>query len=102
VVGVTPKYSTGSDDSARRWESDNRLVMAEWSTKPFVGHRHRHETVEHRLVVEYTHEVGVDILHECRSEDTGKFPEDWFAVESVEVREYGARHERAPERRYLR
>jgi len=98
---VTAKYSTGSDDSARRWESDQRHVMHRWSSKPFVGHRHRHEVVKHRLVVEYTHGVGVDIRHEARSEDSGKFSDDWCAVEIIEVREYGARHDRRPEMRWL-
>jgi len=98
---VTAKYSTGSDDSARRWESDQRYVMHRWSSKPFVGHRHRHEVVEHRLVVEYHHGVGVDIRHEVTSEDSGKFPDDWRAVETIEVREYGARHDRRPEMRWL-
>ena len=97
---MTAKYSTdGSDPSW--WDSDNRLVMAEWQTKPFVSHRHRHEVVDHRLVVEYTHEVGVDIRHEVRSEDSGKFPDTWTAAESIEVRDYGARHDRHDEARWL-
>ena len=90
---MTAKYSTDQDDAAR-WDRDRRYVFAEWSTNPFVGVRHRHETVEHRLVLEYHHGVGVDMLHECRSEDTEKFSDEWEIVESIEVREYGARHDR--------
>jgi hypothetical protein len=99
---VTAKYSTDGDDShRRRWESDRRYVFAEWSTKPFVGHRHSHETVEQRLVIEYTHGVGVDIIHEARSTDTPKFDDEWAPVETVEVREYGARHTRHPHAGWL-
>ncbi|WP_265112236.1 hypothetical protein [Halosolutus halophilus] len=97
---MTAKYSTGRDD-ATHWESDTRHVMAEWSTKPFTGFRHRHETVEHRLVVEYTHGVGVDIRHEVRSEESSKFSGEWSAVETLEVREYGARLDRQLEARWL-
>ncbi len=97
---MTAKYSTGQND-AQQWESDNRYVMAEWSTKPFVGINHRYEVVEHRLVIEYTHGVGVDIRHEARSDDSEKFPDEWSAVETIEVREYGARHDRRPEARWL-
>lgn len=97
---MTAKYSTDQDD-VRRWERDRRYVFWEWSDKPFVGHRHRHETVEHRLVIEYTHEVGADILHEVRSADTAKLPDDWTVVESVEIREYGARHTRDDRMRWL-
>jgi len=98
---MTAKYSTDDDAHRRRWESDERYVLARWSTKPFVGHRHRHETVEQRFVIEYTHGVGVDILHEARSEDTGKFADDWEVVESVEVRDYGASHTRHPHAGWL-
>jgi hypothetical protein len=98
---VTAKYSTNQDD-AKRWESDRRYVLCEWSTTPFQGVRHRHETVEQRLVIEYSHGVGVDIRHEARSDDSEKFPDEWAAVETIEVREYGARHDRRPEARWLK
>ena len=97
---MTPKYTTGGSN-ATRWDSDTRYILSEWATKPFVGHRHRYEVVEHRLVIEYTDGVGVDIRHEVRSEDSGKFSDEWSAVESIEVREYGVRHDRADERRWL-
>lgn len=97
---MTAKYST-DDSSASRWESDRRYVLAEWSTKPFVGHRHRHEVVEQRLVVEYSHGVGVDVLRQARSDDCGKVPEEWTTVESIEVRDYGARHDRRAPMRWL-
>ncbi|WP_135807275.1 hypothetical protein [Halorussus marinus] len=98
---MTAKYSTGQDP-AKRWESDRQHVLSEWSTKPFIGIRHRHETVEHRLVIEYFHGVGVDIHHEVRSQDSEKFPDDWAAAETIEVREYGARHDLRPEARWLK
>jgi len=97
---LTAKYNVGSDD-ATQWTADRQYVLAEWTTKPFVGVRHRHETVEHRLVIEYTHGVGVDICHEARSDDTEKLPSDWAAVETIEVRDYGARHDRHERRRWL-
>jgi hypothetical protein len=98
---MTAKYSTAQDDDVTHWHCDRRYVLARWSDKPFVGHRHRHETVEHRLVIEYTHEVGADILHECRSEDTETFPDEWAVVERVEIRDYGARHDRDERMRWL-
>jgi len=97
---VSPKYSA-DPSHASEWRSDQRHVFATWVSSPFVGHRHRHETVEHRLVVEYTHEVGVDVLHEVRSSDTGKIADEWELAELVEVREYGARHERREVARWL-
>lgn len=100
---MTEKYSTGreDDDEGTRWEADRRYVLAQWSTQPFMGVRHRHETVGVRIVVEYHHGVGCDILLEARSRDTEKFPDEWAVVESIEVREYGARHTRRDEARWL-
>lgn len=97
---MTPKYSTGQD-GGDRWESDVRHVVATWSSKPFVGASHRYETVEQRLVVEYTHGVGVEIRYEARSTDSAKLSDDWSPVETIEVRDYGARHDRRPEARWL-
>lgn len=97
---MTAKYSTDSDD-ATRWESDTRHVLATWTSKPFVGHRHRHEIVEQRIVLEYHHGVGADLLHECRSEDSGKFADEWEVVQSIEIREYGARYDRRHAARWV-
>jgi hypothetical protein len=98
---MTAKYST-DQDRGRQWDRDRRYVLYEWSSKPFVGHRHRHERVEQRIVIEYTHGVGVDIRWEARSEDTGKIPDEWTAVETIEVRDYGARHDRHAAARWLK
>ena len=106
---MTTKYSVGDGDDPddgrdadwSRWESDRRVVLAQWSSKPFHGVTHRHETVEQRIVVEYHHGVGADLIHEARSEDTAKFSDDWAPVQVVEVREWGARHDRRPEARWL-
>ena len=97
---MSPKYSA-DQSHATQWRSDQRQEFASWTSKPFVGHRHRHETVEHRLVVEYTHGVGVDVLHEVRSSDTAKIADEWELAEIVEVREYGARHDRRDVARWL-
>lgn len=98
-----PKYSTDSGGhETTEWDSDTRHVFSEWTTKPFHSHRHRYETVEHRLVIEVSPGVGADVLHEVRSEDSAKFPDDWKAIETVELREYGARYSKQPEVSYLR
>lgn len=94
------KYSV-DQDGAERWESDCRYEMVRWSCMPFVGHRHSHETVECRIVVEYTHGVGADLCLEARSDDSGHFADEWERVETVEVRDYGARHDRQPNKRWL-
>lgn len=101
VLGMTAKYSTDQEQSANQWTTDREYTLSTWSTNPFVSHRHRHETVEHRLRIEFTVEVGLDVLHEVRSEDTEKFDDDWMVIESVEYREYGVRHEKHPSLSYL-
>jgi len=98
---MSPKYSTSDSDDATQWRSDTRHVFAEWQSKPFMGVKHRRETVEQRLVAEYSHDVGVDFLHEARSEDSKKFSSEWEVVQRLEVREYGARLDRQPNVRYL-
>jgi hypothetical protein len=62
--------STGSEGVVSQWTSDTRHVLAQWKTTPFVGHRHRHERIEVRVVIEYTHGVGVDVLLQARSADS--------------------------------
>ena len=96
---MTAKYSIDQND-ATTWDSDTRHILYKWETKPFMGHRH--ETVHQRLVVEYHHGVGLDVLWQCRSEDSGKFSDDWETIERIEAREYGCRHERTPKARYVR
>ena len=97
---MTAKYST-NDTNASQWLSDRRLVLATWTTKPFHGVHHRHETVQHRLVLEYTHDVGVDVHREARSDDSEKIDDDWQLVESIEVCDYGAFHDRRPVARWF-
>jgi len=95
------KYSVDEDERVREWHSDRRHVMWDWTDKPFVGHRHHHECVEHRIAVEYHHGVGADVIHEARSDDTEKFSDEWAPVEIIEIREDGARYDRRPELRWL-
>ena len=97
---MSPKYSTGGT-TGDRWTTDKRRVLAEWTSKPFVGHRHRHETVEHRIVVEYTPGVGLDVTHETRSEDTGKVPDEWTPVERIEGREEYAERYKSEHARWI-
>ena len=101
MVGVTAKYSADVDRDAQEWRDDRRHVLFSWWSTPFHGHGHRHEHVEQRVVIQYHHGVGVDIRHEARSDDTDKFADDWQLVQEVEVRDYGARHDRRPEARWL-
>lgn len=98
---MTPKYSTGDDTRTNTWDSDREYVLHEWTDRPFVGHRKRHRTVEHRIRVEYHHEVGADIHHEVRSDDTNQVPDEWAALETLEVREWGCRHDRHTELRWF-
>jgi len=99
---MTAKYSTGEDDSTTTtWREQNRAILHSWTAKPFQGHRHKYETVECRLVVEFEPGVGADILLEARSEDTDKFSDDWSAVKTLEIRDHELRHTRQPEARWV-
>lgn len=84
---MTPKYNTGTTNDTDRWTTDERRVLAEWTSQPFVDINHRYKTVEHRIVVEYTPGIGLDVAHEVRSDDTDKAPDEWTAVERIEGRE---------------
>ncbi|MDQ2053259.1 hypothetical protein [Halobellus sp. H-GB7] len=96
------KYSTDSSDrTTTTWETDTEHTLYEWTTKPFVGHRHCHEEVECRIRIEYYDDFGADIRWEAQSDDTAKFPDSWGLVEAVEIREYGARHTRHERARWL-
>lgn len=99
---MSAKYSVTSDDTVTHWHDDQRYVLAEWTTKPFHDFRSRHVRVEHRLVVEYTHGVGVDFRHEVRSDDSHHLGDDWTVAETIEVREHGARHDRSGKAWWLR
>lgn len=100
---MTAKYDPDRELSGRQWQSDREHVLATWSDNPFVGHRHRHERVEHRVVIQYTDGVGADIRHEVRSEDLDRLPdEEWALVESVELRSDYARHDRHDRARWFR
>jgi hypothetical protein len=98
-----PKYSTESSlRTTTTWDHDRTHVLYQWSTKPFHGHRHRHEKVEQRVVIEYHDGVGADVRWEARSDDTGKFPDSWGLVEMLELRENRATHTKHARARYLR
>ena len=98
---MTAKYSTDSSDATMHHD-DWRHVLHQWTSKPFAGHRRRHEEVKQAIVIEYTHGVGVDIIWQARSDDEANpFYGGWTTVERIEVREYGLRHDRQPEARWL-
>ena len=96
-----PKYNTDLETSTVYLDGDVREVVARWSTKPFQGHRHRHNVVEQRLVVEYHANVGFDVRWEVRSDDTRKVPDEWGLVESYEFRDGRCRRDRHNRRRWL-
>ena len=95
------KYDADSATESDYWHDDVEHVLAEFSEKPFVGVRHRHEVVEQRFVVVFTDGVGVDIRWEARSEDTEKFPEEWGLVEEISYRDGRCRHDWHGRRRWL-
>jgi len=92
---VTAKYSTDRDTGPRtEWDADTEHILATWSNKPFHELRERYDSVDHRVVVQYHDGVGCDIRWEIRSDDSQRVPDGWTPVETIEVREYGAFHER--------
>jgi len=98
---VSAKYSTDDNSQGQYWHSDREHIMAQWTDKPFHGVSHRYESVEHRILVEYVHGVGVDITHQVRSEDSDRVPEEWSPVKRIEVREHGARYDKYPRARWF-
>jgi len=95
------KYSADSTRTTEYLKTNTWNVVNQWTSKPFQGHRHRHETIEQRVVVEYHPDVGLDVRWEARSEDTGKIPDEWALVESFELRDGRCRHEWDSSRRGL-
>lgn len=70
--------------------SEHERLLATWSNKPYVDHRKRHYTVEHRLLAYWTPGVGVDIEHEikCERRDIDR----WTLAEAYEFRTHGVDH----------
>lgn len=100
--GGQHKYTTGSrNETIQQWTEDTRRVLFSWQCKPFHDVRHRYDTVECRLAVEYTPGVGLDVLLEARSDDTGKVPDEWAVMVSVEGRDGVANYTRQPEARWV-
>lgn len=64
-------------------------VVAEWSERPFTGHRKRSHAVEHRVLVEHTPGVGTDVRHQVRSTDDNEIAADWTDAEVYEGRPHG-------------
>ena len=99
---MSSKYSTGNDAETRKqWNADERLILFEWTCKPFVSVSKRHREVECRLVVEYNHGVGLDVLLQARSEDTPKIADDYETVVSVEGRDGYATYSRQENARWV-
>jgi len=99
---VSHKYDTGDGHRTRQqWTSDTRQILFSWECKPFNDTRDRFDTVECRLVVEFTRDVGLDVLLEARSDDTGKVPDEWTVMVSIEGRGTVANYSREPEARWV-
>jgi hypothetical protein len=97
------KYSTDtSHQTTTTWDHDRTHVLFQWSSKPFHSHRHKYETVEQRVIVEYHDGIGADVRWEARSDDSEKFPDSWGLVEMVELRGHTARHTKHERAGYLR
>ena len=95
------KYSTDTETTTHRLTTQTHQVICEATCKPFVDHRHRHETVHQRVVVVYEPGVGIEVRWEARSDDTEKVPDEWALVERFEARDGYCRRERHPRRRWL-
>lgn len=99
---MAPKYSTGDEvETRKQWDGDERLVIFEWTCKPFVSTSKMHREVECRLVVEYTHNVGLDVMLQARSDDTPKMADEYETVVSVEGREGYANYRRQANARWV-
>lgn len=97
------KYSTQSSDETRdQWKTDTRHVLFSLECKPFHDVRDSFDTVECRIVIEFTPGVGLDILLEARSDDTGKVPDEWAVMVSIEGRDGVANYTRQPEARWVK
>ena len=99
---MSTKYDTGDGDRTRsQWTTDTRHTLFKWECKPFHDVRDRFDTVECRLVVEFTPDVGLDVLLEARSDDTGKVPDQWTVMVSIEGRGGVANYSREPEAKWV-
>lgn len=97
------KYNSGSTPGTQKqWTTNRRKVLFSWMCKPFQDVKHRHETVECRLVVQFTPDVGLDVLLEARSENSNKVPDDWTTMIAVEGRTGIATYIRKPEAKWLK
>lgn len=100
--GGAHKYTTSNrEETSQEWTSQERRVLFSWTCKPFVDVHHRFDSVECRFVVEFDPEVGLDVVLEARSTDTGKVPDDWTAMISIEGRDGIAHYRRKTEARWV-
>lgn len=96
------KYSTGARGETRKeWTQEKRRVLFSWECTPFVDVSRRYDTVECRLAVEFTPNVGLDVLLEARSDETDKVPDEWAVMVSVEGRDGVANYRRQSEARWV-
>lgn len=71
----------------------HEFTIGRWSEYPYTSHDKRHIEIEHRVRVLVYGNNFVDVTHERRRQDRDTHDPDWTTVETVEVRDYGARHE---------
>jgi hypothetical protein len=73
--------------------SESTFTIGEWTERPYTSHDKRHIEVHHRVRVLVYQDVA-DVLHERRTHDGETHDPDWQVVETVEIRDHGARKQR--------
>jgi hypothetical protein len=71
--------------------SEHEFTIGRWSDHPYTSYDKRHIEVEHRVRVVVYGSNFVDVIHERRQYDETTPAPGWKTVETVEIRDYGAR-----------
>ena len=71
--------------------SETKRTLAEWTESPYTAYDRRSEVIQHRVVVIHYARVVADVVHEVRSSDSDKVPDEWTELDAVELRDHGLR-----------
>jgi len=74
--------------------SEHEFTIGRWSEHPYTSHDKRHIEIHHRVRVVVYGNNFADVIHERRKHDGETAAPDWKTVETVEIRDYGARKQR--------
>jgi hypothetical protein len=74
--------------------ASQEFTIGSWVEHPYTSHDKRHIKVEHRVRVLVYDGGFADVNHERRENDGSHTVPEWRTVESVEIRDHGARHEK--------